>query len=162
MTSSVSGWPMSSEARDGRRATSDGPRGSGLLTLLLLLGVGCADVERGARPPEADAGPDAAAREAGTTDGAGISFASVRPLIDDQCRRCHMAGGMADSSSFLLSGDATAEYTAVRALVNPAAPAESRLLLKATGQQHQGGVIYRATSPEYASLLAWIEAGAAP
>jgi uncharacterized membrane protein len=133
------------------------------LGLVLLVAAGCADVERGPRPPGPDAGPDVPAAEAGVAgDAGGVSFASVRPLIDDQCKRCHVAGGMADTSSFLLAGDAMAEYTAVRALVDVAAPAQSRLLAKAAGESHGGGVIYRPTSPEYAALLAWIQAGAAP
>jgi hypothetical protein len=151
MTSSASRWCMSSEVA------------VRVLMLASILGLACADVERGPRPPGPDAAPDTGPLEAGAgSDSGGISFASVRPLIDDQCRRCHVAGGMADNSSFLLAGDATAEYTAVRALVDVAAPTQSRLLLKAAGQNHGGGVVYRPTSPEYAALLAWIQAGAAP
>jgi hypothetical protein len=69
---------------------------------------------------------------------------------------------MAGDTKFLLTGDAMAEYAAVRALVDPAAPAASRLLAKGSGQGHGGGVIYGPKSPEYAALLAWIAAGAAP
>jgi hypothetical protein len=136
--------------------------------LLLAFLVGCADLERGPRPPGPDATPDVlaadggASRDAIAAADAGLSFASVRPLIDDQCARCHVAGGMAGNTTFLLTGDATEEYMAVRALVDVTAPAQSRLLAKASGMSHQGGVIYRTSSPEYAALLAWIQAGAAP
>jgi hypothetical protein len=127
------------------------------LLLALALAAGCADLERGPRPPVPDAGPDVAAAEGG-----GLSFASVRPLLDDGCRHCHSAGGMAGNTTYLLTGDAAAEYAAVRALVDPGAPAGSRLLAKASGQGHGGGTIYRVGSPEYAALLAWIQSGAGP
>lgn len=126
-----------------------------ILLCAIALG-GCADLERGPAPPLPDAGPDS-----GASDG-GASFVTVRPLIDDGCGRCHTAGGMAGNTTFLLTGDAAAEYKAVRALVDPGAPAGSRLLAKATGQGHGGGTIYRAGSPEYAALLAWISGGANP
>jgi len=129
--------------------------------VVVLAVIGCADVERGPRPPEPDAAPDAAAMEAGAVD-AGVPFASVFPLIDGGCKRCHMPGGMATDTKFLLTGQAATDYAAVRALVDPASPAGSRLLAKASGQGHQGGVIYRTSSTEYAALLAWIQAGAAP
>jgi hypothetical protein len=126
-----------------------------LVLLAAALG-GCADLERGPPPPTPDAGPDT-----GGVDG-GVSFSSVRPLIDDGCGRCHTMGGMAASTTFILTGDAAAEYRAVRALVDPGAPASSRLLAKATGQGHGGGTVYRPGSPEYTALLAWISGGANP
>jgi hypothetical protein len=132
------------------------------LAILLALLVGCADLERGARPPEPDAAPDVAPAEVGSVADAGVPFAAVFPLIDGGCKRCHMPGGMAADSKFLLAGQAMTDYAAVRALVDPAAPAGSRLLAKAAGQGHGGGVIYRTSSTEYAALLAWIQAGAAP
>jgi hypothetical protein len=159
MTSSACRWPMSSRGVDGRRSTVDsGKCWAGVLLLALM---GCADLERGPRAPEPDAGPDVAPAEVGGGD-AGVSFASVFPLIDGACKRCHAPGGMAADSKFLLSGQAATDYTAVRALVDPAAPAGSRLLAKASGQGHSGGVIYRMSSMEYAALLAWIASGAAP
>jgi hypothetical protein len=133
---------------------------SRVLAAALLL-AGCADLERGPRPLEPDAGPDAAPMEAGAGD-AGATFAAVYPLIDSGCKKCHMPGGMAADTKFLLTGDATTDYAAVRALVDPANPAGSRLLAKASGQGHQGGAIYRMGSTEYAALLAWIQSGAAP
>ena len=128
-----------------------------LFCLALLSAAGCADFERGPAPPVPEAGPEAPAADAG-----GVAFATVRPLLDDGCRRCHVSGGMAGSSMFLLTGDAMAEYTAARSIVDPSAPAQSRLLAKASGQGHQGGTIYRLGSAEYAALLAWIQGGASP
>src|SRR5689334_6065927 len=94
-----------------------------VLAVVLLL-ASCADVERGPRPPVPDAAPDVAPPEAGSapTD-SGISFATVWPLIDGGCKRCHMPGGMAASSGLLLTGQAGTDYPLVRALVDPAAPA---------------------------------------
>jgi hypothetical protein len=145
---------MSSESR---RA----PTWPALLALLAL--GGCADLERGDRP-EADAAPPAMTGDGGApaVEAGGVSFATVRPLLTSGCQRCHAAGGMAADTKFLLTADAKADYTSVRALVDVAAPAQSRLLAKASGQGHTGGVIYKASSPEYAALLSWIESGAAP
>lgn len=128
-----------------------------LLVTMALLASACADLERGPAPPVPDAGPDATAG-----DGGAIGFATVRPLLDEGCRRCHAPGQMAGMTSLLLTGDPMAEYTAVRALVDPSAPTQSRLLAKASGQGHQGGAVYRVGSTEYASLLAWIQSGASP
>jgi hypothetical protein len=127
------------------------------LVALLVLASACADIERGPAPEVPDAGPDAMAG-----DGGGVSFASVRPLLEDGCKRCHSSGQMAGNTGLLLSGDASSEYNVVRSFVNVMNPATSRLLVKAGGQGHGGGAIYRAGSPEYAALLAWIQGGAAP
>jgi mono/diheme cytochrome c family protein len=132
------------------------------MAVILVLLAGCADLERGPRPPVPDAAPDVAPAEVGTAADAGLAFASVFPLIDGACKRCHMPGGMAADSKFLLTGMAATDYATVRALVDPAAAAGSRLLAKATGQGHGGGVVYRTSSTEYAALLAWIQGGAAP
>jgi mono/diheme cytochrome c family protein len=125
--------------------------------LILLLALACADLERGPAAAAPDAGPDV-----GASDGGGVPFATVRSLLVDGCGRCHSAGAMAGDTKLLLGMDASADYTAVRAFVNVASPASSRLLAKASGQGHGGGAIYRGGSPEYAALLAWIQSGAAP
>jgi hypothetical protein len=127
------------------------------VALLLALLASCADLERGPAPVPPDAGPDVL-----PGDGAGVTFASVRPLLDEGCRRCHAAGQMAGNTAFLLDGDPAAEYRAVRAFLDPGSPARSRLLAKASGQGHGGGAIYRPASAEYAALLAWIASGANP
>jgi hypothetical protein len=122
-----------------------------------MLTTGCADLERGPAPPA----PDAAADATGG-DGGAIPFAMVQPLLDGGCRRCHAPGQEAGDTAFVLTGDVAAEYISVRRLVDPTAPAASRLLAKASGQGHRGGTIYRVSSPEYAALLAWIQSGAGP
>jgi hypothetical protein len=125
--------------------------------VLILLAMGCADVERGSRPPVPEAGP-----EAGANDGGAVSFATVRPLLVDGCQRCHAPGQQAGNTALLFTGDAMAELASVRGFVDTASPARSRLLAKTSGQGHGGGAIYRPGSAEYAALLAWIEGGAAP
>ena len=153
---------MSSRAEvDSRQSTVDSLRCLGIAALLAI--AACADVERGPRPPVPDAAPDLAPPEAGTASmDSGSSFASVWPLIDGGCKRCHMPGGMAATSSLLLTGQAATDYPLVRALVDPSTPAASRLLAKTSGQGHGGGVIYGMGTTEYAALLAWIQGGAAP
>jgi len=126
-----------------------------VLLAVLVLASACADLERGPAPPIPDAGPDGG-------DGGALGFASVRPLLEQSCKRCHAPGEMAGGTSLLFTGDAAAEYGAVRALVDLTSPARSRLLAKAAGQGHGGGAIFRPESPEYAALLAWIQKGAAP
>jgi hypothetical protein len=127
------------------------------LVLALAAAAGCADLQRGPAAPVPDAGPDTGAR-----DGGGVSFATVRPLLDDGCRRCHSPGQMAGNTGFLLTGDGAAEYLSARGFLDLSVPASSRLLAKATGQGHGGGTIYRPGSAEYAALLAWISDGANP
>src|SRR3954469_20958649 len=139
-TSCGSRWSMSSEPWR-------------LLALVVL--VGCADLERGPAPPPPDAGPDAG-------DAGGVSFASVRPLLEDGCRPCHAAGQTAGNTAFLRGGDAAAERAAVRPFLDTTTPARSRLLAKASGQGHAGGAVYRPASAQYAALLAWISGGANP
>ena len=46
--------------------------------------------------------------------------------------------------------------------VDTSAPAGSRLLSKLSGNGHQGGAVYAAGSPEYQTILHWIEQGALP
>ena len=57
-------------------------------------------------------------------------------------------------------GTAAADYAVVVPFVDTAAPAGSRLLTKMTGNGHQGGAVYAAGSPEYQTILQWIQQGA--
>jgi hypothetical protein len=128
--------------------------------LAAILLAGCADLERGPAAVEPDAGesPDAAA----TTDGESLSFATnVRPLLES-CVRCHTAGQEAGDTQLLFTANAAADLTAVMRFVDTAAPAGSRLLAKMRGQGHEGGSIYAAGSPEYQTVLQWIQQGARP
>ena len=119
-----------------------------VLAMLLLVG-GCA--------PENifDRGEGDGLLAPGGDPGSGdLSFAAdVAPLLDP-CIACH-AGGAGGSN---YTGDA-AQLLPVVDLEDPAA---SELLMKASGAvTHGGGVFYAASSPQYAILLGWIEAGAA-
>ena len=145
---------MSSDTRVQTRAA--------LLTALFALALGCADFERG--PISADAGPSPTdGGNAGDAGGGAVSFASdVHPLLTTGCQSCHHGGGAAGSTSFLLTGDADADYAAVISLTDTSNPSASRLLRKASGAGHGGGAIYGEGTPEYQTLLAWISAGAQP
>lgn len=134
-------WPLSSRAA--------------LLALLAL--AGCADLERGPRPVEVDAG-DAAASEGGGK----VAFAAVRPVLIAGCASCHAAGQQAGNTNFLLGPDAAADYRSARALVDPTNAPASRLLGKGTGQGHGGGAVWREGSFEHATVMAWIQGGALP
>ena len=131
---------------------------SAALLAALALG-GCADLERG---PAAVA-PDAAApTDALPGDGASLSFATdVSPLLAP-CRRCHVQGQEAGDTRLLFAGDAATDYATVVMFVDTSAPSSSRLLAKLSGQSHEGGEIYAVDSPEYQTLLHWIQQGARP
>jgi len=137
--------------------TSERSRLSAAALAGLLLAAGCADLERGAAPPLPDAAPDV-----GPSDGGGAGFATVRPLLESRCAPCHSPGQQAGQTAFLLGGDEAADYAAARAQVDPSNPGGSRLVLKAAGQGHGGGIVLPAGSPEQAILLAWIASGAGP
>ena len=123
--------------------------------------MACADLERGPRPPEVDAG---GAGDAGRGDGTGgaVVFAAVRPLLVTGCGSCHASGQQAGNTSFLVSMDAAADYRSARAMVDPMNAAASRLLGKGTGQGHGGGAVWLVGSPEHTTVLAWIQGGALP
>jgi mono/diheme cytochrome c family protein len=132
-----------------------------LLLAAMLLAAGCADWERGPDPEAPDAAP------APTTDGGAIDdgaapagFAPTRAVLLGNCSRCHTPGQTAGKTRFLLGGDAPADYAAAHMFVDVSSPAASRLLVKASGQGHEGGAVLKADSPEYATVLSWIKAGA--
>lgn len=130
------------------------------LLLAAVLLAGCADLARGPTAVEPDAGTSDDAVAPG--DGEALSFAkSVSPLLD-ACARCHAAGEEAGDTQLLLTGNAASDLEAVVPFVDTAAPAGSRLLAKMRGQGHQGGSIYAADTPEYQTVLEWIQQGARP
>lgn len=127
--------------------------------LLVLVALsGCADFDRG---PVAEEPPDAG--EVMPVDGGSTasSFAtSVEPLLTSVCLSCHRPAGAAGSSHLVLTG--TDDLAQVLLLVDTSNPASSRLLTKASGTSHGGGVIFAAGSAEYQTLFTWISEGAAP
>jgi hypothetical protein len=146
---------MSSEARVIRGLAAVALAGG------LALGA-CADFSRGEPSPKVDAGGGS---DGGGTDGDGgaaaLSFAKdVEPLLVPTCQMCHAPGQMAGDTQLLFTGTADTDYTAVTMFVDTSAPAGSRLLSKMAGNGHQGGTVYAAGSPEYQTVLHWIEQGA--
>ena len=123
--------------------------------------VACADFSRGPESPAVDAGSDVG--EGGSADGAPVSFAvSVHPLLIASCQHCHSTGAETGDTQLLFTGDAAADYVAVSRLVETSAPAGSRLLSKASGDGHDGGTVFAVGSPEYQTVLQWIQQGARP
>ena len=84
----------------------------------------------------------------------------MHPLLVRTCAGCHGPVGTAAATRLVLSGEVAADYAKVRPLVNPAAPAASPLLTKATGELHAGGPVLRVGGAEHALLLGWVTGGA--
>jgi len=130
--------------------------------------AGCADFSRG--PSSASGGDGASPSDAGISGdgppvegGGGTSFArDVEPLLVPTCQACHAAGGEASDTRLLFTGKPDADYAVVTPFVDPSSPAASRLLSKMSGNGHQGGAVYAAGSPEYLTVLRWIQQGALP
>jgi hypothetical protein len=125
---------------------------------LLAWAPACADFSRGQPAAEASASGDAGA----PPDGASLSFATdVYPLLT-VCANCHVPGGAASSSALIFAGRAATDYEPVLKFVQTTAPASSRLLAKVSGSGHGGGTIYASETPQYLTILAWIQQGAPP
>ena len=81
--------------------------------------------------------------------------ANIKPILQP-CTSCHAAG----AGGWTYDGGLNA-YNQVISQVNTGSPAESPLLVNATGGSgHGGGTIFSAVSPEYQALVSWIEDGA--
>jgi hypothetical protein len=134
--------------------------------LCCALALGCADFSRGPATPIPDAGAELDGQTgdgASTDDGAALSFAaSIHPLMAAACHGCHAVGQQAGDTQLLLTSDAAADYVVVMRFVDTSAPAGSRLLSKMSGNGHGGGAVYAASTPEYQTVLHWIQQGARP
>ncbi|MCP3097959.1 hypothetical protein LZ198_03610 [Myxococcus sp. K15C18031901] len=99
--------------------------------------------------------PGAAARPRGPT------FADdARPILAARCGSCHRPEGMAGKTRWVLRGDGSDLESTLR-FVKVDAAAQSPLLKKGTGATlHGGKKSLAAESPEYATLVKWIDAGA--
>jgi hypothetical protein len=143
----------------------------------LLDELGLQKVEAPSPPPPTPAPPPSAPEEPATAPTPGVPRPSpspsaalappgpsfrhaVHPLLMQWCQVCHRAGGPAGATHLVLVGDAAADFPAVRALVAPAAPATSPLLVKSAGQMHGGGAPWPADGDAHARVLAWITKGA--
>jgi len=135
-----------------------------LIVLACALAAGaCADFSRGEPSPAKDSGgtPSEGGAEAGGDGGAALSFATdVYPLLVPTCQMCHAPGQMAGDTQLLFTGTAATDYATVLMFVDTSAPAGSRLLAKMSGNGHQGGTVYASGSPEYETVLHWIQQGA--
>jgi len=131
-----------------------------VLTAVLPCVPGCADFQRGESSADAGVTP----RDGGGGDGGEtLSFASsVHPLLTSGCQSCHRNGGAAGDTSFVMTGDAEADYAKSVSLTDASNPPASRLLRKAAGAGHGGGAIYGESTTEYQTLLAWVAGGAQP
>ncbi|HMF39940.1 MAG TPA: hypothetical protein VKQ32_04570 [Polyangia bacterium] len=122
----------------------------------------CADFSRGEPSPKDGGGmPSEGGAETGGDGGVALSFATdVYPLLVPTCQMCHAPGQMAGDTQLLFTGNAATDYPTVLMFVDTSAPAGSRLLAKMTGNGHQGGTVYASGSPEYETVLHWIQQGA--
>jgi len=78
------------------------------------------------------------------------------------CNSCHVAGGAAGTSQFILSNNRSLDmqdWTEVKSFVNAGAPATSPLLVKATGTGHGGGQRFDSANPNYTKIMTWIQNG---
>ena len=131
-----------------------------LAAVVFALAVGCADLSRGPAAPIVDGG----AGEGGASKpDAGLSFAAdIEAILVDGCQRCHAPGGEASDTTFLVAGDPSADFATATRFVDLNAPGSSRLLAKMSGNGHGGGTVHAAGTPEYQSVLTWIQEGAQP
>jgi len=111
-----------------------------------LLGGACADFRRG---PAADACVKAPEDDP-------VFETDVYPILQVRCQDCHSKGREAQSSRFLMSGNAKEDRSLVVMLVSPADPNNSLLLLRGTGIDHTGGQRLFPDDPEYATIRDWI------
>jgi hypothetical protein len=133
-----------------------------VLVLALLAGAaGCADFSRGG-PSMMETGATGGSADGGGDHKGSLSFATdIDPLLS-VCTNCHVPGGAASTTSLIFTGNAATDYTTVTQFVDTSAPASSRLLAKLSGSGHGGGTIYASGTPEYQTILSWIQQGAPP
>ncbi|MFY2561280.1 hypothetical protein ACN469_27010 [Corallococcus terminator] len=119
------------------------------------------DARSGATPPPVAIPPGP--RTGGAARARGPTFADdARPILMARCASCHRPDGMAGKSRWVLRGDGSDHENTLR-FVKLDAAAQSPLLKKGTGATlHGGKKSLSAESPEYATLVKWIEAGALP
>lgn len=151
MTSSASWWVM----------RSDGLKKATLLVAALGLLAGCADFARGRPSPDDGVEEPVGGQDAGP-DGAPSFASDIHPLLMSRCHSCHSSGGGASSTGYVLSGGADSDYALTVRFIDESAPAQSRLVSKASGVGHGGGALFPAGSDEHGLLVQWIAQGALP
>ncbi len=103
----------------------------------------------------------------GTRGGGGevpenVSYSGdVYPILLAHCSVCHSEGGIADTTDYILTSDAAADYEMISALLTPGDPEGSKLLIKASGRtSHGGSTVLPTDSIDYQTIAAWIADGA--
>jgi hypothetical protein len=135
-----------------------------VLWVVVWLGAACADLSRGAASSDAGSRGDTDSID-GDPQGSDVTLSfvsSIDGLLTPVCRRCHAQGQEAGDTQFLLTGDGAADYASVSRFISVSAPGSSRLLAKMSGTGHGGGTLYAVDSPEYRTVLRWIQEGAPP
>lgn len=125
-----------------------------VLAVLACLASGCADFSRGGAVPDADVG------DVANSDAVASFATEVHGILTSACQRCHASGQEAGDTRLILTGVASTDYTVVKSLVDTSAPASSRLLVKMSGSGHGGGKLYAVGTPQYQTVLLWIQQGA--
>ncbi len=124
-----------------------------LLGIGLVLIAGCAKFDRGERLPDA-------AQEQ-HDGGERLSFDDdIQPVLVIHCGACHSSGGPPSAAGFLLTDDLATDYDHVLTFLNLETPTSSRLLSKARGEGHGGGVSLSTSHDDYRLILNWITQGA--
>jgi hypothetical protein len=88
--------------------------------------------------------------------------AEVHPTLTSSCAVCHRAGAPAGMTRLVLSGDVARDEATVRAFTDAAAPDQSLLVTKASGQMHGGGAVLPSGDPRLAAIVAWERSLAPP
>jgi hypothetical protein len=127
------------------------------LALAAVVASGCADFSRGPGGAAVDAG---AGVEVG--EDAAVSFAAAHAVLVSGCAGCHASGKEAGDTGLLFTGDVTGDLPSVLEFVDTGAPSSSRLVTKMAGNGHQGGTVFAPGTPEYLTVVAWIQGGALP
>jgi hypothetical protein len=131
-----------------------------IVFVLLAALAGCADFSRGPAPAAVDSG---AGEGGAVSPDAAVSFAAdVHGILIGSCQRCHAEGAEAGDTLYLLTGDTAADLAATLRFIDLNAPASSQLLGKVAGRGHGGGTLFAAGTPEYQTMLTWIQEGARP
>jgi hypothetical protein len=138
-----------------RRQSRRAPHAISVLLCLLcatLLAGACADFQRGPAP-------DASADGASELVNDPVFVNDVYPILQSDCQSCHSqgSGNDAETTRFVLTGDAKADRAMIVALVSPDDPDGSLLLQRAVGNgAHGGGPVLAVDSPEYVTIRNWI------
>ena len=86
----------------------------------------------------------------------------IHPILTQKCMSCHVEGGQAGSTRYILRNDPQTDYNTItqNGLVVAGKPDESLILLKPSGKRsHGGGVLLPEGSAEYSKVREWIKAG---